>query len=39
VTFVDNPEKFKVAKRRMIALAVIISDSKESAFNILKSYK
>lgn len=37
-SFVDNPEKFKVAKRRMIAVAVIISDSKESAFNILKSY-
>lgn len=37
-SFIDNPEKFKVAKRRMISLAVILSDSKESAFNILKSY-
>lgn len=37
-SFVDNPEKFKVAKRIMIAVSLIISDSKESAFNILKSY-
>lgn len=35
--FIDEPEKFKVAKRSMVALAVIISNSKESALNILNS--
>jgi hypothetical protein len=37
-SFVENPEKFKIVERRMVALAIIISDSKESALNILKSY-
>lgn len=37
-SFIDNPEKFKIGKNNMIALTMIISDSKESAMKIFESH-
>ena len=36
-SFNDNPEKFKITERNMVSLSMVISDSKESALEILKS--